>query len=79
MPRLIKNIIAEIIEENISTINFNSINGQLGLEDYVEVYNFTGFLQNFVNVYKTEELLDLTYYGIMSNNNKVLTEIEISY
>lgn len=79
MPRLIKNISAEIIEESISTISFNSINGQLGLEDYVKVYNFTGFLQNFLSVYKTEELLDLRYYGIISNNNKTFTEIEISY
>lgn len=80
MPRLIKYITAEIIQENVSDINaFKSIDMQVGLEDYAKVYNFTGFLQNFTKVIELEELPDLTYYGIIGNSNKKFTEIEISY
>lgn len=80
MPRLIKYITAEVIEENVTTIDgFSSINTQIGLEDYACVYNFTGYLQNFNQVIELTELPDLTYYGIVTNANKTFTEIEISY
>jgi hypothetical protein len=80
MPRLIKYISAEVIQENISEIDsFGSINTQVGLEDYVSVYNFTGFLQNFNQSIELTELPELKYYGIIANTNKSFTEIEISY
>jgi|AntAceMinimDraft_18_1070375.scaffolds.fasta_scaffold69154_2 hypothetical protein len=80
MPRLIKNIIAEFIEENISIVDgFNYIESQIGLEDYVSVYNFIGYLQDFSRVIELTELPEIKYYGIIPNRNKTFIEIEISY
>lgn len=80
MPRLIKNISGEIIEENISIVKgIKSIEGQVGLEDYAKVYNFTGYLQNFTKVSELSEMLKLKYFGVMANLNKEWIEIEVSY
>ena len=80
MPRLIKNITAEAIEENVSVISgFGTVNTQIGLEDYSNVYNFTGYLQNFTKVKTLIELPDLAYYGLAVNRNKIFDEIDISY
>lgn len=79
MPRLIKNITSEIIEDKNALINKFTINSDIGLEDYISIYNFTGFLQNFISVVELDEFVDLRYHGLISNNNKTFTEIEISY
>jgi hypothetical protein len=80
MPRLIKNIVGEVIEENVSSIDaFKNIEGQVGLEDYAAVYNFTGYLQNFSKLDSLVELETLSYYGLLTNRNKTFIEIEISY
>ena len=80
MPRLIKYISAEAIEENIARIDgFKSIEGIVGMGDYINVFYLTAYLQNFIKVTELVEFPDLVYYGIVSNSNKTFTEIEISY
>jgi len=79
MINFIKNIEAEIIEEKISNIGIASIvNGVIGLEDYVDVYNFKGFLQNFTKVYHKEEY-KVNYKGVLSNIESDFIELEIDY
>ena len=77
---LVKSIVTEVIEEQVATMdNFGGITAQVGLEDYAKVYGFVGFLQNFNKALDITDLPTLKMYGVSSNINKELVEIEISY
>lgn len=80
MPILVRKIEGEINSESISNIQgISLIEGQIGLEDYAKVYDYTAYLQNFTKVTESEVLNTTKYYGVIGNINNVFTEIEISY
>jgi len=79
MIKYIKNIETEIIQENTDTVILTSnIGGKIGLEDYVDVYNFKGFLQNFTKV-ETKDVIDVNYKGVLDNTQKIFFELNIDY
>lgn len=80
MPRLIKNIIGEVIQDTSSTIkNMLEFKSNIGYDDYVRVYGFEGFIQDYRFVIKTESITNNKIFGMLSNNNKEVIEIDISY
>lgn len=80
MPRLLKQINAEIITEKIHELDgFNNVNAIISLGDYIDSYHYIGFIQYFNLNTKIEDFEDLKSYGLLGNNNRTFSEIEINY
>ena len=80
MPKLIKNIEAELVEEKEAQLkNSFSVNALIGNNLYFNVYGYIGYIQDFSSINKTNEMTSLTNKGIKENNKSDFTEIDISY
>jgi hypothetical protein len=79
MPKLLKNIEGYITDTNIGVVNCDDLfTGVLGYGDYMKLYRFTGF---FIDLSKSNTITEYTQpknIGI-KNNNRIFTELNISY
>lgn len=79
MPALIRNIQANVLDNFSSSITILSISGEIGVEDYIKLYSFEAFLQNFTNVIETEVYETPRQFGLLRNKKEDFIELEISY
>lgn len=78
MPHLIKNIEGEVLNNFVgNTSSLSIIVGKIGLEDYIGLNNYIGYLQNFSRIEEVVGLTIPTSFGL-TNNNEMVT-LEISY
>lgn len=78
MPKLIQNIEGEILDYFVGNVyTFTPIVGQIGQEDYVNLFGLIAYLQNLT---RAEEVTRITKpYTFGLTNNKTMVTIEISY
>ena len=80
MPQLIKNIQAEAIDINTGSVNgVNSIVGLVQQEDYVQLYGFVAYLQNFTKTDETVLLKKPLNFGLKNGLNRPINYLEIDY
>lgn len=80
MPLLIKNVSGEILDNLTTNVDaITSLDGKFGYEDWFKIGYLEVFIQNYKKVVETEDLIKPNTYGLLVNNNKTFTEIEISY
>jgi hypothetical protein len=81
MPRLIRNIVGVIYApETAETRYVRNVEGEFGQGDYFNVLRLYVFQQDYSKVEAPlENIPKNTTFGILSNNNKRVVELEISY
>lgn len=80
MPQLIKNIQAEeisITTGNVSTLT--QLSGVVKEEDYINLYGFEAYLQNFTKAEDTVLLEKPSLFGLKNNRNLPIVNLEINY
>ena len=81
MVKLIQKIQGELLTSKDSSVKLNgSISGLIQREDYIDIYGFTAFLQNYTNVEQAIESLETPLLFGLPNEYKLDVEtIEIDY
>ena len=79
MPVLIRKIEANIIEGFIADVNMLTVVGEVGLEDYIKLGSFEGFLQNFSSVQVAQMYDTPAEFGLLRNKKEEFIELQISY
>ena len=80
MPQLIKNVEGTYIEQTVGSIKtLQSISGVVKLEDYVDLFGFTAYLQNFTKVEETAMLINPINFGLKNKFNLPIKSLEIDY
>ena len=80
MPILIQNItgsLADDIHDEIDAFNF--VQADFGYDDWFKIGYLEVFLQNYKKVSETTDLNKTSSFGLLVNNNKTFTELNISY
>jgi len=77
MSKLLKNIEANVCDNYESKINVGLIYSLVDIEDYINVYGFIGFTQNFKQVYLSDEFKINIPFGLRSD--KKIIELNINY
>jgi hypothetical protein len=80
MPQLIKNIEAEELQFNTGSVQaINSISGIAQEEDYINMFGFVAYLQNFTKVEETVLLNKPLNLGLNNKFNLPINNLEIDY
>jgi len=79
MPRLIKKIVGEVTNDVIGQIRKVQMFGEYDSEDYVNIYGFIGFTQDFSKVMNCEHYNSLIFYGLKHDRDIITNELNISY
>ena len=80
MPQLIKNIEAEELSLNTGSVQaINSISGLAQEEDYINMFGFVAYLQNFTKVEESVLLNKPLNFGLANRLNLPINELEIDY
>jgi hypothetical protein len=80
MPQIIKNTEAEELTFNVGSVtSISSLNGVVKQEDYVDLYGFIAYLQNFTKVDETVLLSKPLNFGLKNNLNLKINNLEIDY
>jgi hypothetical protein len=78
MPQLIKKVSGSVLDNFIGeVIIFNPIVGLIQREDYINLPNFTAFLQNLIDVDVTVGLTKPLSFGLKQNKTSIT--LNISY
>ena len=80
MIQLLKKVECELLPEIIgATICLKSVNGFIQQEDYINLPNYTGYLQNLTRAEFTSSIIKPLTFGLINSNNLPITELLISY
>jgi len=80
MPQFIKNIQAEELSLDTGSVNgVNSLSGVVKEEDYVQLYGFVAYLQNFTKTDETVLLKKPLNFGLKNGLNRPINYLEIDY
>ena len=80
MPLLIKSVNGKVLDNLKTDIKYvKLVEGNFGHGDWFKIGHLEVFLQNFKQVISSEVLETPNKYGLIVNNDKTFTEIEISY
>jgi len=80
MPKLIKNIVGEIFENNMGNVLFlKPITGEIQLEDYINVFGFTAFLQNLTEVDETSHADIPVNFGLVNQLDLTVVTLDFCY
>jgi len=80
MPRLVTKITAEILPVYNGNITlFQSIVGEIQLEDYINLSGFKGYLQNFTQADSVQTLTKPPLFGLKNQYNLEMDTLNISY
>ena len=80
MPKLIKNITAELLPYYTSNLYFvTTLVGEVQGEDYINLNGFIAYLQNFKQVEYLEYLEKPLTFGLKNQYNLATITLEISY
>jgi hypothetical protein len=80
MPQLIKNIEgnAYLVTTGKITV-FKAITGEVQLEDYINLFGYIAYLQNFRKVEYSELLIKPSLFGLINRYNLPMVTLEINY
>lgn len=80
MAQLIKNIQGVFYDNPTSNVNYlKSIDSTIQQEDYIEIYGFIAYLQNFTEIPKTNLLKKPLLLGLKNSNNIAVINLNIDY
>jgi hypothetical protein len=80
MLTLLQNIQGEIVTEYIGSMYaVKNIICEIQGEDFVNIYGFIAFLQNFSKIEDTSRMSKPTLFGLKNKYDVEIKEIEISY
>lgn len=80
MPQLIRKIQGDVLPYiTNSVIYVPEIVGVLQQEDYINLYGFTGYLQDLKQTEFTQALTVPTLFGLPNDSNLKIVTIEIDY
>lgn len=80
MPQLIKNIQAEELILNTGSVQgVNSLAAVVKEEDYIELFGFIAYLQNFTKVEEVVTLKKPDTFGLKNSYFLKTNELEINY
>jgi len=80
MPQFIKNIQAEELSLDTGSVNgVNSLSGVVKEEDYIQLYGFVAYLQNFTKTDETVLLNKPLNFGLKNRLNRPINYLEIDY
>jgi hypothetical protein len=81
MLKLIKNIQGELLTSKVGSVNMhNGISAIIQMEDYINVYGFEAFLQNYTKVEEPREFLEIPLnFGLPNEYKLDVQTIEIDY
>jgi len=81
MPKLVRNIVGVIYDPETAEIRYvRSVEGQFGEGDYFNVLRLYVYQQDYSRV--EAPLVNIpknTSFGLLSNNNRKIIELEVSY
>lgn len=77
---LIKKLSGNIIQEEFGHVEaITAVSGNAGLEDYINVWGLTGFIQDLTRAEITERLNKPIQFGLPNTYNIPIVEIKIDY
>jgi hypothetical protein len=80
MPILIKTIQGQYYPENLGTTTLlRQISGEIQFEDYINLYSFTAYLQNFQRIEETTLLNKPLSMGLKNQYNISTITLDIDY
>lgn len=80
MVKLVRNVTGTILQSYSGEARlFSNISGEVQLEDYVNLYGFVAYLQNFQHVDYVEVLQKPITFGLKNQYNLPTITLEISY
>lgn len=80
MPKLVTKITAEILPTyNGNIILFQSIVGEIQLDDYINLSGFKGYIQDFTQDETVENLNKPPLFGLKNQYNLETVTLNISY
>lgn len=80
MPQLIKKIQASVQPYLIGNVFYvTSITGLIQEEDYINLYGYVAYLQNFKQTEYTETLTMPLSYGLKNLDNSLMITLQIDY
>jgi hypothetical protein len=80
MIQLIKNIQGIFVTEIKGVVKYShSVTGEVQREDYIDIYGFKAFLQNFSKTPITSSMVKPYPFGYKPPTNIIQQNIEISY
>lgn len=80
MPQIIKNIQAEELVLNTGNVfGAKSLSGLVKEEDYVDLYGYVAYLQNFTRAEDTVLLKKPLSFGLKNRLNLPINNLEINY
>lgn len=80
MPRLIKSIQGNIVENIMGDVNYIiGVSGEAQLEDYINLNGFVAYLQNFSRVMSLTKLQTPSEFGLKNTYNVEINTLEINY
>lgn len=80
MPQLFKNIQAEYISVSTGEVStLTTLSGIIQQEDYVSLFGFVAYLQNFTKTEETELLLKPHFFGLKNRLNLEVKNLKIDY
>jgi len=81
MPKLVRNIVGVIYDPETAEIRYvRNVEGQFGEGDYFNVLRLYVYQQDYSRV--EAPLVNIpknTSFGLLSNNNRKIIELEVSY
>jgi hypothetical protein len=80
MIQLIQNIQGNVINEIKGNItNTNGVDAKIQREDYINIYGFTSFLQNFSNIPITSTITKPIFFGYNPPIGLTQKTIDVNY
>lgn len=80
MIQIVKNIKGELLTQSIGNIEgVSKLSGVVKEEDYIELYGFVGYTQNFTNSNETVLLTNPLNFGLKNKLNLPINNLEIDY
>lgn len=80
MPQLIKNISSQVYQVSTGEITgLKAITGQIEQEDYINLFGYVAYLQNFSKIEDTEALIKPSLFGLTNQYNIPIVTLEINY
>lgn len=78
MPKLIKNITCDVSQNINGTVISKPLQTIMGNGDYIKVFDFIAYKQDFTRVHECVNIEPLIFYGFKQDVG-IMTELNISY
>jgi hypothetical protein len=80
MLKLVKHIQGEVTTEHTGSVKLtHSVSGEIQGEDFINLYGFVAYLQNFSRIEETAALVKPSSFGLKNEYDVAIKDIEINY